>query len=112
MERTHLVSHYFLLIESLQRFYMYCGDNLNIEFPKGSGEELNLLKVAEKIQHRLIKIFQLNEDGERPYNGGNKLYNHDEHFRDYICSTDFLKPTLAVGWRAKHQNGWSGLLPN
>lgn len=100
----------FLLIESLQRFYMYYGDDLKVEFPKGSGEKLNLLKVAEKIQHRLINIFQLNEKGERPYNGGVDLYNHDPHFRDYILFHEFFEADSGRGLGAKHQTGWTGLV--
>ena len=43
----------FLLIESLQRFYQYYGDDLQVECPTGSGDYMNLANVAEEIQHRV-----------------------------------------------------------
>ena len=36
----------FLLIESLQRFYQYYGDELQVECPTGSGDYMNLANVA------------------------------------------------------------------
>ena len=41
----------FLLIESLQRFYQYYGSELQVECPTGSGDYMDLGKVAEEIQH-------------------------------------------------------------
>ena len=47
----------FLLVEALQRFYLYYGPDLKVECPKGSGDYLNLAQCAQEIQHRLIRIF-------------------------------------------------------
>jgi hypothetical protein len=74
----------FLLIESLQRFHQYYGEDLQVECPTGSGEYMNLAQVAEEIQHRIIHIFGRDEDGQRSFNGGNRKMNNDPHFRDYI----------------------------
>jgi hypothetical protein len=74
----------FLLIESLQRFYQYYGDELQVECPTGSGDYMNLLEVAEEIQHRIIHIFGRDVDGRRATNGGNHKLDFDPHFRDYV----------------------------
>src|SRR5271170_6788754 len=41
----------FLLIESLQRFWMYYRNDFEIECPTGSGNRLSLLGVARELQH-------------------------------------------------------------
>lgn len=74
----------FILIESLQRFYQYYGDEVQVECPTGSGEYMNLLGVAEEIQHRIIHIFGRDMHGRRATNGGNEKLDNDPHFRDYI----------------------------
>lgn len=91
----------FLLIESLQRFHQYYGDDLlveqssygeiihltvhaQVECPTGSGEYMNLADVADEIQRRVIHIFARDADGKRATNGGNQKLDGDPHFRDYI----------------------------
>jgi hypothetical protein len=74
----------FLLIESLQRFYQYYGDELEVECPTGSGDYMNLLQVAEEIQHRIIHIFGRDINGRRALNGGNQKLDFDPFFRDYV----------------------------
>jgi len=48
----------FLLIESLQRFWMYYRNDFQIECPTGSGNEMSLLGVAREIQHVLSTASQ------------------------------------------------------
>jgi hypothetical protein len=73
-----------LLIESIQRFYQYYGDELQVECPTGSGDYMNLLQVAEEIQHRIIHIFGRDIHGRRALNGGNQKLDFDPFFRDYV----------------------------
>ncbi len=73
-----------MLIESLQRFYQYYGDEVQVECPTGSGDYMNLANVAEEIQHRIIHIFGRDRDGKRATNGGNVKLDRDPHFRDYV----------------------------
>ncbi|KAJ6609886.1 Six-hairpin glycosidase-like protein [Mycena sp. CBHHK59/15] len=82
----------FLLIESLQRFYQS-----QVECPTGSGDYMNLVAVAEEIQHRIIHIFGRDLD-------------HDPHFRDYVWFYEFFHADDGRGLGASHQTGWSGLV--
>ncbi|KAL0072654.1 hypothetical protein AAF712_000417 [Marasmius tenuissimus] len=100
----------FLLIESLQRFYQYYGDDLQVECPTGSGDYMNLVQVAEEIQHRIIHIFGRDENGRRATNGGNAKLDHDPHFRDYVWFYEFFHADDGRGLGASHQTGWSGLV--
>ncbi|KAJ8592711.1 hypothetical protein M405DRAFT_732751 [Rhizopogon salebrosus TDB-379] len=100
----------FLLIESLQRFYQYYGDELQVECPTGSGEYMNLVEVAEEIQHRIIHIFGRDVEGKRATNGGNVKLDEDPHFRDYVCFYEFFHGDTGRGLGASHQTGWTGLV--
>ncbi|SJK97239.1 related to glucosidase I [Armillaria ostoyae] len=100
----------FLLIESLQRFYQYYGDDLQVECPTGSGDYMNLAGVAEEIQHRIIHIFGRDMQGRRATNGGNPKLDHDPHFRDYVWFYEFFHADSGKGLGASHQTGWSGLV--
>jgi hypothetical protein len=48
---TDMIAVNFLLIESLQRFWMYFRNDFLIECPTGSGNQMSLLGVAREIQH-------------------------------------------------------------
>ncbi|KAG2750339.1 hypothetical protein P692DRAFT_20873278 [Suillus brevipes Sb2] len=100
----------FLLIESLQRFYQYYGDELQVECPTGSGDYMNLVEVAEEIQHRIIHIFGRDMEGKRATNGGNVRLDQDPHFRDYVSFYEFFHGDTGRGLGASHQTGWTGLV--
>jgi len=100
----------FLLIESLQRFHQYYGDDLQVECPTGSGEYMNLANVAEEIQHRIIHIFGRDPEGRRATNGGNPKLDFDPQFRDYVHFYEFFHGDTGMGLGASHQTGWTGLV--
>ncbi|KAF7298214.1 Glycoside hydrolase family 63 protein [Mycena chlorophos] len=100
----------FLLIESLQRFYQYYGDDLQVECPTGSGDYMNLVAVAEEIQHRIIHIFGRDQDGRRAVNGGNDKLDMDPHFANYALFYEYFHADDGRGLGASHQTGWTGLV--
>ncbi|KAI0066247.1 hypothetical protein BV25DRAFT_1797668 [Artomyces pyxidatus] len=100
----------FLLIESLQRFHQYYGDELEVECPTGSGDYMNLVQVAEEIQHRIIHIFGRDVNGRRALNGGNQKLDFDPNFRDYVWFYEYFHGDDGRGLGASHQTGWSGLV--
>ena len=57
----------YLLIESLQKFHHYYGDDFKVECPTGSGQFVTLDQVANELSNRLIKLWLRNENGERPF---------------------------------------------
>lgn len=100
----------FLLIESLQRFHLYYGNDFTVEFPEGSGKQMNLGEVAEAIAQRLINIFRKNEKGERPVFGQWEKLQKDPHFRDYILFYEYFHGDNGRGAGASHQTGWTALV--
>ncbi len=55
----------FLIIECLERYYFFYGNDLKVECPTGSGNEMNLLEVSQEICHRVCSIFIPDENGKR-----------------------------------------------
>ncbi len=100
----------FLLIESLQRFYQYYGEDFKIECPTGSGDFMHLGHVAEELQHRLISIFARDDQGRRPTNGGVPMLDYDPHFRELVHFYEFFHGDTGKGLGASHQTGWTGLV--
>lgn len=100
----------FLLVESLQRFYLYYGSDLKVECPKGSGEYLNLAQCAQEIQHRLIHLFIPDAEGNRACNGENDLVNQDPFFKDYVPFYEYFDGDTGRGLGALHQCGWTAVV--
>ncbi|HEX5482748.1 MAG TPA: glucosidase, partial [Terriglobia bacterium] len=67
----------YLMIESLQKFHWYYRDSLNVEFPTGSGKNLNLWDVCTQLSLRLIELFLRGPDGTRPVYGGAGKFQKD-----------------------------------
>jgi hypothetical protein len=52
----------YLIIESLQQFHHYYGDDFTIECPTGSGEYRTIGAVADELSRRLMRIFLRDAD--------------------------------------------------
>jgi len=100
----------YLLIESLQRFHHYYGDDFKIEHPTGSGNMKTLREIADDLSARLISIFKKDNDGKRPVYGNYEKLQNDEHFRDYIYFHEYFHGDSGRGVGATHQTGWTGLV--
>lgn len=100
----------FLLIESLQKFHHYLGENYRVEFPSGSGRHLNLSQVAAELSRRLTRIFLRNGEGIRPVHGSNGLHNSDANWRDLVLFYEYFHGDDGSGVGASHQTGWTGLV--
>ncbi|HEY9488861.1 MAG TPA: glucosidase, partial [Chryseosolibacter sp.] len=70
----------YLIIESLQRFHHYYGNDFKVEHPTGSGNMLTLKEIAADLSDRLIAIFRKNAEGRRPAYGDFTKLQQDKHF--------------------------------
>jgi len=100
----------FLLIESLQRFHYYLGDEFKIEFPTGSGNMLTLWEVAAELSRRLSSIFLRNADDGRPVFGEIEKFQSDPHWQDLVLFHEYFHGDTGTGIGASHQTGWTGLV--
>jgi hypothetical protein len=100
----------YLLIESLQKFHHYYGEDFKVEFPAGSGSTCDLWQVAGEISRRLIRIFLRDKDGRRPVAGGVELFQNDPQWKDLILFYEYFHGDNGAGIGASHQTGWTGLV--
>jgi hypothetical protein len=100
----------FLLIESLQKFHHYYGDDFKVECPTKSGRLVSLDAAAREIATRLTRIFLKDANGRRPVLGQYPRQQSDEHFRDHVLFYEYFHGDTGRGVGAAHQTGWTGLV--
>ncbi|MCP9469645.1 MAG: glucosidase [Nitrospira sp.] len=100
----------FLLIESLQKFHYFLGDEYKVEYPAGSGQMASLDHVAAELSRRLVHIFLRGPDGRRPVFGGAKKFQEDPLWRDTILFYEYFHGENGAGIGASHQTGWTSLV--
>jgi hypothetical protein len=96
----------FLLIESLQKYHHYFGEDFKVEFPTGSGNFLTLWDIAADLSRRLNSIFLRTDDGTRPVHAGNPFYRDN----DLVLFYEYFHGDDGSGVGASHQTGWTGLV--
>ena len=100
----------YLIIEALQQFHHYYGEDFKIECPTGSGQLLTISQIADDLSNRLIKLFLRDENGRRPAFGTQPVFQADPHWRDYILFYEYFNGDSGAGLGASHQTGWTGLV--
>ena len=81
----------YLLVEALQRYHLYYGDDFTVECPVGSGRMMHLGDVARELERRLATLCR--PDGE-----GRVLFH------------EYFHGDNGRGCGASHQTGWTSLV--
>jgi len=100
----------FLLIEALERFYQYYGENFVIECPTDSGRRLNLKQIATELSRRLSALFLRDAHGRRPVFGNYQQPQTDPHWREHLLFHEYFHGDTGAGLGASHQTGWTSLV--
>lgn len=100
----------YLIIESLQRFYHYYGDDFLVEHPTGSGIKKTLRQIADDISMRLTRIFARDDENNRPVYGNDKHFQENRFLKDHIMFYEYFHGDNGKGLGASHQTGWTGLV--
>jgi hypothetical protein len=100
----------FLLVESLQKFHHYLGNDFKVEFPTGSGNMKTLWDVAGELSRRMTNIFLRDEKGHRPVFGNLDKFQTDPHWRDLLLFHEYFHGDSGSGVGASHQTGWTGVV--
>jgi hypothetical protein len=100
----------YLLIESLQKFHYYLGDEYRVEYPVRSRQFVSLNDVAAELSRRLTHIFLRDKTGRRPVYGGANKFQDDQFWRDAILFYEYFHGDNGAGIGASHQTGWTGLV--
>ena len=100
----------YLLIESLQRFHHYLGNDFKVEYPTHSGQFRTLSDITVDLSRRLSGLFLRSPEGRRPMNGTNEKLQHDPNFADHILFHEYFHGDTGEGLGASHQTGWTALV--
>jgi hypothetical protein len=99
----------YLLIEALQKFHYYFGDEFRVECPTGSGQMMTLAEVAGELSQRLSRIFLRDQHGTRPVFRGNAAFQQS-HWDHLLWFHEYFHGDTGAGIGASHQTGWTALV--
>ena len=99
----------FLVLEALERYHHFYGDDLKVECPVGSGRMLTLQEVALELKSRLAHLFLADPTGRRPCHGGDARYASDPHWKQLVLFHEYFDGDNGRGVGASHQTGWTAL---
>jgi hypothetical protein len=100
----------YLLIEALQRYHRFYGDQFTVEVPLGSRRTMNLGEAARELTSRLVRLFAADAEGRRPCHGAETRFATDPHWRDLILFYEYFHGDNGRGCGASHQSGWTSLV--
>ena len=100
----------FLVVSTLERYYRFFGDDLQIEYPTRSGTMLTLDKIADDLRERLISLFLVGADGRRPSFGMVERLQQDPAWKDNLVFNEYFHGDNGAGLGATHQTGWTGVV--
>jgi hypothetical protein len=98
----------FLVLEALERYHHFYGDELTVECPVGSGRRLSLQEVALELESRLSALFLADAGGRRPCHGDEARYASG-HWKDLVLFHEYFDGDNGRGVGASHQTGWTAL---
>ena len=100
----------YLVIDALERYQRFYGDDLEFEYPTGSGKRLTLDLIIADLQDRLISLFTRDADGRRACFGGTERMQTDPAWKDNILFHEYFHGDDGSGLGASHQTGWTGIV--
>jgi hypothetical protein len=100
----------FLILEALERYHYFYGDEFQIEYPTGSGNMANLREVAIDICDRLISLLLPDGKGYRPCFGTAHRYTDEPDWRNLLLFHEYFHAETGEGLGASHQTGWTSLI--
>jgi hypothetical protein len=100
----------YLLIEALETYYLYYGNDLTVECPTCSGRSMNLFEVARELARRLASLFVPDSNGRRPCHGDEPRFANDPYWKNLPLFYEYFHGDTGRGLGANHQTGWTALV--
>jgi len=100
----------YLIIEALERYHHYYGENLKVECPTGSGRLCTLQEVADELARRLTSLFLPDANGRRPCHRASGTQPKDPAYNDLLLFHEYFDGETGRGLGASHQTGWTALV--
>lgn len=99
----------YLIIQSIRKYGSFYGDTLKVEYPTGSGKELNLSEVADELTKRVISLFKKDEKRERKSYGEYNWFYQKPGNEHLVLFYEYFHGDSGKGLGACHQTGWTAL---
>jgi hypothetical protein len=99
----------YLMIEALERYHHFYGEDLKVECPTGSAKFMTLGEVAQELSQRVATIFLADKNGRRPCHGEDGRWANDPHWRNLVLFGEYFHGETGKGLGASHQTGWTAL---
>jgi len=100
----------YLVVESLERYQRFYGDDFEVEYPTGSGQRLTLGQIVDDLHDRLISLFTNDGTGRRACFGGTEIMQTDPAWHDNLIFSEYFHGDNGAAIGAFHQTGWTGLI--
>jgi hypothetical protein len=100
----------YLIVEALERYHHFYGDEVQVECPTGSGRRVNLFEASQELRRRLANIFLPDARGRRVCHGDDPRYAADPHWRALPLFYEYFHGDTGRGIGASHQTGWTALV--
>jgi hypothetical protein len=100
----------YLIVEALERYHHFYGDDLKVECPTGSGVWMTLLQVSHEINRRLSTLFVPDSGGRAPWQGDDLIFSSEPHWRGLNWFHEYFDAETGRGCGASHQTGWTALI--
>ena len=102
----------FTLIQAIEKFHRFLGDDFKVAVPCLGGRELNLKEIATLIAERIVDIYRRDRQGRAPALQTQPQFATDENWKDLLLFYEYFHADTGQGLGAAHQTGWTGLIAN
>ncbi|WP_051149873.1 MGH1-like glycoside hydrolase domain-containing protein [Methylohalobius crimeensis] len=102
----------FLLIEALEKFHRYLGEDLKVSAPALAGQPMTLHQVTGHLAERLVGLLRRDGNGSIPAYPPDSPLQHDPSWRDALLFHEYFHAETGRGLGASHQTGWTALVAN
>ena len=99
----------FLLIEALERYHSFYGDDFQIECPTGSGNLMTLDEESKELNRRLTNLF-LAPQTDQPRPCLSAAPDTSSHWQRHLLFHEYFHGDTGEGLGASHQTGWTALV--
>ena len=98
------------LIEALEKFHCYLGDNFKVFAPGLTAHELTLKEINSHLAERLINLFRRDANGIIPAYPIDSPLQQDPYWQDQLLFHEYFHAETGQGLGASHQTGWTALV--
>ncbi|MGO9028229.1 MAG: MGH1-like glycoside hydrolase domain-containing protein [Acidimicrobiales bacterium] len=100
----------YLVCNAIERYGRFLGDEVRLDYPTGSGNQLSLDEIATELRKRTVALFLVDGDGRRPCFGRYEKLQTDPRWKNNLLFNEYFNGDTGEGLGATHQTGWTALV--